>query len=337
MLIDNEYVMDRTEAINKIPAKPSLIGSMGFFKTRSVASDYITFDVREGSLKVLDDKLRSVADKNTRDQSGFDQHVLKIPHYPIESTITRDQLAGVRDFNSESEKSLAKAVAEHLEDHSDMIDYHHEYQQAKMLFNAQLVTDNFGTYDLASELGVSQGSQTLSYAADGDVLKQFRAMQNASKAGLMSGSARGFVMFAGNDLYEWLLTVPDLTKAMQMNGWAGANPLLGQVGEVGAGYSSFTFGGVTIVNYNDSFTKADGTQDQILADAEGLFVPRAQLGKHFFGPENTLTGLSGGGQRAFSRTVRDDRDRFITVESETNSLPILESVGSTIKVDFTDA
>lgn len=35
MLIDNEYVMDRTEAINKIPAKPSLIGSMGFFKTRT--------------------------------------------------------------------------------------------------------------------------------------------------------------------------------------------------------------------------------------------------------------------------------------------------------------
>ncbi|PWW28763.1 major capsid protein [Chromohalobacter israelensis] len=335
MLVDNEKIMDRTEAINKIPAKPALIGSMGFFKTRNVASDYITFDKREGSLKVINDKLRSTADKNTTDDKSFDQHVLKIPHYPVTSTITRDQLAGVRSFDSESEKSVAAALAEHLGDHSDMIDYHHEYQQAKMLFNAQLVTDNFGTYDLATELGVAQGTKTLSYTNAGDTLKQFREMQNASKAGLIGGRAQGFILFAGDDLYEWLLANGDFERAMQMNGWTGANPLMNEVGSVGAGYQAFTFGGTTIVNYNDSFTLPDGSQDQILPTAEGLLVPRAQLGKHFFGPENTLSGLSRGGQRAFSRTVRDDRDRFVTVESETNSLPILESVGASIKVDFT--
>jgi hypothetical protein len=217
MLIDNDKIVDRTEAISKIPASPGLIGSMNFFRTRNVASDYISFDVREGALKVLNDKLRSTADKNTVDDKSFDQHVLKIPHYPVESTITRDQLAGVRAFDSESEKSVANALAEHLGDHSDMIDYHHEYQQAKMLFNAQLVTDNFGTYDLASELGVSQGTKTLSYTNYGDTLKQFREMQNASKAGLVGGRAQGFILFAGDDLYEWLLANDDFERAMQMN------------------------------------------------------------------------------------------------------------------------
>lgn len=335
MLVDNDKVMSRTEAISKIPAKPSLIGSMNFFRTRNVASDYITFDVREGALKVLDDKLRSVADKNTVDDKSFDQHVLKIPHYPVESTITRDQLAGVRSFNAETEKSVASALAEHLSEHREMIDYHHEYQQAKMLFNAQLVTSNFGTYDLAAELGTLQGSQTLSYAAQGDTLKQFRAMQSASKNGLISGRAQGFYLFAGSDLYEWLLANPDFQRAFEMNSWSGANPLMNEFGQVAAGYQAINFGGVTVVMYDDSFTLPDGSQDQVLADAEGLLVPRAQLGKMFFGPENTLQGLSGGGQRAFSRTVVDDLSRFITVQSETNSLPILESVGATIKVDFT--
>lgn len=336
MLVDNEKIMDRTEAINKIPAKPSLIGSMGFFQTRTVNSDYITFDVQQGSLKVLNDKLRSVADKNTTDDKSFDQHVLKIPHYPVEDTITRDQLGGIRAFDSESEKTVAAAVAEVLGDHSEMVDYHHEYQQAKMLFNAQLVTSNFGTYDLASELGVSQGTKTLDDTNAGDLLNQLREAQNAAKAGLISGSARGFFLFAGSDLYNWLINSGDFIEAAKMNGFQGPNPLMNELGEIGAGYASFQFGGLTIVNYTDSFTLPDGSSDQILPDAEGLLVPRgARLGKHFFGPENTLTGLSRGGQRAFSRQVRDDRDRFISIESETNSLPILESVASTIKVDFT--
>ncbi len=335
MLVDNEKIMDRTEAINKIPAKPSLIGSLGFFQTRNVNSDYITFDVREGALKVLNDKLRSTADKNTTDDKSFDQHVLKIPHYPVESTITRDQLGGIRAFDSESEKTVAAAVADVMGDHSEMIDYHHEYQMAKMLFNATLVTSNFGTYDLASELGVAQGTKTLSYTNPGDTLAQFREMQRTSKNGLISGSARGFVLFAGDDLFEWLIANGDFTRAFELNMSGGPNPLLGELGQVAAGYTAFNFGSTTIVNYSDSFTLPDGSSDSILAAGEGLFVPRSRLGKHFFGPENTLTGLSGGGQRAFSRQVRDERDRFISIESETNSLPILESVGATIKVDFT--
>jgi len=335
MLVDNEFIMDRTEAINKIPAKPSLIGSMGFYRTRNVNSDYVTFDVREGSIKVLGDKLRSVADKNTTDDKGFDQHVLKLPHYPVESTITRDQLAGIRAFDSESEKTVAAAVAEHLGDHSEMIDYHHEYQMAKMLFNAQLVTDNFGTYDLASELGVAQGTKTLSYTNPGDTLAQFREMQRSARDGLTGGRAQGYVLFASDSMFEWLIANGDFTRAFELNMSGGPNPLLGELGQVGAGYNAFNFGSTTIVNYGDSFTLPDGSSDQILADGSGLFVPRAQVGKMFLGPQNSLSGLSGGGQRAFSRTVRDDRDRFISVESETNSLPILESVGATIKVDFT--
>lgn len=333
-VIDNQYIHDRTEAINKVPAKPGLIGSMGFFKTRTVNQDNITFDIREGSIKTLSDKLRSVADKGTIDEREYAQHVLKVPHYPQESTISRDNIAGIRDFDSEGQKQLASAIAEHLEDHADNIDYHIEYVQNKMLFDAQLVTDNYGTYDLATELGVSQGTKTLSYAATGDTLKQFREMQKTAKDGMNSGRVNGYCLFASEELFEWLLANPDFQRAFEMNAWSGANPLMNELGNVGAGYNAFNFGSTTIINYNESFTKADGSQDEILTAGSGLFVPRGQVGKVFYGPANTLTGLSRGGARSFARTVRDSRDRFVSVESETNVLPILESVGATIKVDF---
>lgn len=334
--LDSNQVVDRTEAINKIPSKPGLIQSLGFFKTRNVAKDTITFDVRDGAVSTLSDKLRSTSDKNTREEQPYDVHTLAIPHFPVESTISRDQIAGVRGFGSDFERSVASALAEHLEDHQSAIDYHVEYQQAKMLFDAQLVTDHYGTYDMATELGVAQGTKTLSYAAEGDTLRQFREMQSAAKSGLLGGGARGYYFLAGEEMYEWLLANADVREAMKHTAWQGANPILGEVDqEVAAGYQAFRLGNTTVVLYDDSFTLADGSQDAPLASTAGLFVPRAEIGKQFFGPENTLSGLSGGGQRAFSRTYRDHMDRFVNVNSETNSLPITEAVASTIKVDFT--
>ncbi|MCL7942234.1 major capsid protein [Halomonas sp. ATCH28] len=332
-VINNDLIADRTEAISRVPAKPGLISSMGFFKPRMSAQDNITFDIRDGSIKTLSDKLRSTADKNTVADREYAQHVLKIPHWPQSSLISRDNIAGIRAFDSEGQAQLASVIAEHLEDHAENIDLHLEHIQNKMLFDAKLVTDNYGTYDLAEEFGVQQGQKTLSYSQPGDTLKQFRELQNEGKAGLISGRSSGYVLFASEDLFEWLVANGDLVRAFEL-GMAGPNPLVNEMGDVGAGYQAINFGGTTIINYNDTFTLASGSKDSILAPGAGLFVPRTQVGKTFYGPENSMTGLSRGGARSFAKTIRDPRDRYVEVTSETNALPILESVGATIKVDF---
>lgn len=338
-VIDNDQVIDRTEGILKIPQEKTILSQLGFFKERNVNSSTITFDVKENTISALSDKLRSTDNKNSMAQSGHDQHVLKLPYFPIETVISADSLGGLRAFDTDQgQKTVAAEVAEHLSQHVARHTYTHEYQKAVMLFRGQLVTDYHSTYDMAAEFGVNMGSATLSYMNPGDTNAQLRAAMNQSKAGLLSGSPSSFVMFAGNDLYDWLLTNNDVTEAMKMFGWSGANPLMMEFGSLG-GYQSFSLGALTVVNYTDSYTLADGTQDQILPTAEGLLVPRTSngLGRHYFGPENSMRGLSVGGQKYFAKQVRDPSglDRFINMYSESSSLPVLESVGAAVKVDFT--
>lgn len=334
-ILDNTAVVDRTEALLKVKETPSLIQSLNVFRERMVNQDSVTFDIAQRSNTILSDKLRNVADTNTIADREFDQHTLHIPHFPQQSTLTRDQLMGIRDFDSEGQKALAKAIAEHLQDHSENIYQFLEYAYAQMLINGELVTDNYGTYSLAEEFGITRPTETFSYANPGDTLAQIRSAQNKAKAGLISGRASGYVMLASDDLFNWLLTGSgDLVRAFEMFLGTGSNPLMNSIGEVGAGYSAVSFGALTIVNYQDTFMRADGTQVQPLADGKGVLFPRARLGTAFYGPRSNLEGLSAGGQKMFAGTFTDPKMKYVEVESETNVLPIVESFGSVVEIDF---
>lgn len=337
-ILDSSKVVDRTEAILRIPEQKNLIGSMGWFGTKSIRGDHLTFDVMENSVRTLNDSLRSTDKRNSIEAKGFDVHSVHIPHYSLESVVTREQIGGIRAFDSEAEKQVATAVAEHLADHSANIDLHHEWQMANMLINAQLVTQEHSTYDMAAELGIAQGTMELTGATNpGDTLQQFRDMQRTVRDAFNGGRVGGYLFLAGDDLFDRLIQDGDILNSFEMfQATAQGNPLMNMVGEVGAGYQAFTFGNCTIINYQDSFSRPDGTTDQPLGAQEGLFTVRGQVGNMYYGSENTLQGLSRAGQRAFSRTINDEMGRFVNCYSETNSLPLLLNPGATIKVTHAD-
>jgi len=97
-ILNNTQVVDRTEAINLVTPTPTLIGSMGFFAAKPVASNVVQFDVKEDTFNILSDKQRNTTGKNAMPASPFAMHTLPIPHYPIEDSITYQQLSGIRGF-----------------------------------------------------------------------------------------------------------------------------------------------------------------------------------------------------------------------------------------------
>ena len=80
MILNNTQVVDQTKAIERIPFKNGLIGSLNLYREDVVRTDAVTFDVRENSLAVLDDHLRNVANKNGMEDAAYDIHTLAIPH-----------------------------------------------------------------------------------------------------------------------------------------------------------------------------------------------------------------------------------------------------------------
>lgn len=329
MIIDNTKVVDQTKAIELIPVKPGLIGALGFYRGEGVGTDAVTFDVKENSLAILDDKLRNVDNRNAMAPEQFDVHTLAIPHYPISNVIGREKLAGVRAFGKEAEQAIAVAVANELERQSQRHDLQEEFLKAQMLVNGRVVTSNFGTIDMATEFGVTRQTQVIDPAA---ALASIREAQRKAKDGLKTGGrAQGFIMLVGVEMFEALLTSEDVKTAYQFSN-AGGNPLRNELGSVANGYTMFRLGNVDVVLYDDTFADKAGSAVSVLNSKEGVMVPRAEIGRVFYGPASTLSGLGGFGSKRFATSYRDPKDRYIEVESEQSTLAINEQFAASVKL-----
>lgn len=331
-ILNNSQIVDMTTAIERIPFKPGLLSSLGLYRGVGVASDAVTFDVRQNTMAVLDDHLRNVAQKNGMEDVPYDIHTLAIPSYPIVNSIGREKLAGIRGFGSEAEQAVAAAVSEELERQSERHDVHYEHLAALMTMKGQIDTTHYGTIDAATEFGVTRPTQSIT---DGQVAADLRAAQSKSKAGLMNGGrTQGYIVFAGADLFEAIVSSTDVETAWQFAQGSQMNPLRNELGVVGNGYTMFRFGNTDIILYEDTFQDKAGNTITPLDAGEGVMVPRTELGRAFFGPASTLSGLGSIGSRRFASTYRDPRDRYIEVESEQNVLVLAEQFGATVELSI---
>lgn len=323
-ILNNSQYADRTEAINRIPFKPNLITALGIFGEQTVTSDVVTFDERDNKLVLLDDKLRNSDKKNGIDAKSYKTHLLEVPHYPVESTITVKQLKGIRNFDTDVEQAIENAVAEDLIKHVDKHDNQLEYLQANMLCSGVLATENYGTLNMFTEFGVTKKTAEIDFADAQAMEPQFRAITNLIKKA-STGRYKGYVVLAGQDFFSAFTNHPDVRDGFVI---AGQNsPLRNELGEVANGYASLQYGNVTVIQYDDVFTDADGsTAVQPLADDEAVMFPRGMLGSTFFGPVSKLSGVGAAGAKRFASSYRDIKDRYVEMESEQNTLVVLQEI-----------
>lgn len=320
-VFNNFEVVDQTQAINLIPRKPGLLGALGLFREETVSTDAVSFDVRENTVAILDDHLRNVAQKNSTEDAPFNIHTLAIPHYPIEKVIGREKLAGVRGFGQEGEQMIAAAVAEELEKQALRHDVHEEYLKAAMAIKGEVVTTHYGTFNMATEFGFTQPQQVIEGSA---VAAGLRAAMQKSRDGLRTGGrVAGYIALVGAEMFEHIIASEDVEKAYQFS-QAGGNPLRMELGEVANGYTLFRWGNIDVVLYDDTFQDKEGNTITILGDEEGVLIPRTEIGRVFYGPASTLSGLGKYGDKRFARSWRDPKDRFVEVESEQSTLVINE-------------
>ena len=330
-ILNNTQVVDRTQAIERIPFKQGLIGSLDLYRTEQVRTDTITFDVRETSFAILDDHLRNVAQKNSTEDSPFKMHTLPVPHYPIVKTLGREKLAGVRGFDKESEIIIAQAIGAELEKQAERHDVHEEYLKAQMTLNGVVVTNNYGTINMATEFGVTRPTQAVRAA---NVLEDLQAAMSKSKANLKTGGrVSGYILFASPSLFNAIILSDDIKTAYQFS-QANGNPLRNELGSVANGYTMFRFGNVDVVLYDDAFQTKDGSSVTVLEEGKGVLVPRTKLGATVYAPASTLSGLGSVGSKRFAQTYRDPKDRYIEVESEQSTLVINEQFGATVEISI---
>lgn len=334
-IINNSQYMDRTSALEQVPFKPNLIGALGFFREQSVGSDAITFDVRENSLFVLEDHLRNTDGKNSLDASQYDIHTMAIPHYPVETAISRNRLAGVRGFGKDTEQAIEAEVAKELVRHGEIHDEHYEFLRSMMVCQGVVATTYYGNISAAAEFGVTRPSVPVDFADTVRLEAQIRAAQQTAKKGLLNGGRiQGWVILAGPEWFDKFVGHADIREGYALK---GDSPLRNELGTVANGYSVFRYGNIDVIMYDDSFSKKDGTVVTPLDPAKAVLLPRSVLGSAFFGPVSKLSGVGSMGAKRFASSYRDPKDRYVEMESEQNTLVILEQLGATVELTIAPA
>jgi len=328
-ILNNTQVVDRTDAINLIKPIPQLISSLGLFKAAPVATNVIQFDYKEDTFNILSDKQRNTTGKNAMSSEFYRMHSLPIPHYPVENSITYNELSGIRGFGIDTERTIETAVADELERQAVRHDIHNEYLRAAMLLNGQVVTTHFGTIDVYNEFGVTRQTEAINMGSG--VLTGFLSATQKAKKGLKNGSqVRGYICLCGASFFNQLINTAEV-KAAYTNSQSNGNPLRNELWEAMAGYTVFRYGNIDFVLYTDEFTDNNGLIT-ILDPAKAVLFPRATLGQEWYGPVSKLSGIGASGAKRFASSYRDPKDRFVDVESEQNTLVLTTQCAASVLI-----
>lgn len=329
-------VVDRTGAINNIETIPTLFTSLGLLQEVGVAADSVTFDVRDNVLAVLNDHKRNVAQVNGLDEKSYAVHTLAIGHFPIETTITRDQLAQNRGFGKQGRDSVAEAVVAELEHHAEQHQYHRDFMFARALSGVVEYT-KFPAVNFYTEFGLSKPTESVDLSTATELSSTINSAMAKAKAGYKGGSRiRGYYGLCSASFFDGLMANTSF-REVYVNVDGAPNPLRDALPEVAGQYRAISFAGVTWIRIDDEFAKQDGTKVAAIEDKKCLLVPNVELGKVYYGPSKTLSGLGQVGQRMFASTHREERDRFILADSEANILPIVEQIGAIVEITNTAA
>jgi len=162
-----------TEGIDKIPYDPGRIQQMGLFNTEGITTEFAKIEERHGKLTLIQS-----APKGTMPEFDIERsrnaRLFEVPYLPQNDSITANDVANVREFNSANRMEgvgsvVADRMAQLKQNHSATWEWH----MAKALNGEVLDADGTTViYNWYNEFNITQKVFTITDSIDGDVQKQ---------------------------------------------------------------------------------------------------------------------------------------------------------------------
>jgi len=107
---DSAYdVYALTDAINKMPFKPSRIGKTGLFESKGVTTTSIQIEEKDKVLSLIQTSARGTPPRVATPEKRT-MRTLVIPHLSLDDTVMADEIQNVRAFGSQSELQSIQAI-----------------------------------------------------------------------------------------------------------------------------------------------------------------------------------------------------------------------------------
>lgn len=307
-----------TEAVRRSQTIPGLIGSLGLFTPKPVRTRTVAVEVKGNTLNIIQTS-EPGAPRTRRANNKGDIRDLRVRRIEEASTITAEQLQGIRAFGSETElKTLQKEVAERQQDIIDDLSATVERLRLSCINGVLVDADDTTIYDYYATFGFSQPAEIdFNWAARTGCKKFVANNVTRPMVRALGGSATPnmrILALCGDDFFDDLQENGEYRDTFKNT--ERASELLKNTA-----FQSIEAWGVTWVNYRGT----DDNSKVAIGVDKVKFVPVGvrNLFQEAFAPAPTFGFVNTMGQEWYSRIVVDkDREEWADVEIESHRLPI---------------
>jgi hypothetical protein len=284
-------MFELSSAVQKMDYSPSMLGAMNLFEPKPVRTKNVWVDRKTDTLNLIGFSERgSAPNQNTR--YSRDMLGLTIPRLAVQDTVWAHEVAGLREFGSETElMSVQREIADRLAKMRQKIEYTEEYLRLAAIQGLALdPADGSTYYNYYTQFGESQDTAT-SFELDvtttdvaGICRGLVRSIMRSAKGAWIEGRSRVHSL-VGDSFFDALIAHPNVQK-FWLN-WQAAAEMRGI-----DPFSQFDFGGIVFHNYrgsDDNSTIAIATAEAkfFIVGGDGIFVKAMAPADEFMPYVNT--------------------------------------------------
>lgn len=311
-----------TDAINRMPFKPSRIGKMGLFSDRGIPTTVAVVEEKDGVLALIPTAARGGIPTV---QPNSDRHVrnFAVPHIPLVATVRADEVQDVRVFGSEDQlQGVAQVVNDKIEamrqSHEMTLEYHRLGAIKGLVLDSDGVTV---VYNLFTEFGCTQLAPVLGGFAEFD----FTAATPAVKVTCLN-IIRAIETNLGNAPYSYIHCFCDATFFDGLTNEAGVIAAYAAQTYLASHDSAalledrrrgFFYGGIYFEEYPGTVGGV-----QLLEAGAAYFFPVGCPGLFTttYAPADYIETANTIGRPLYAKQERMDFDKGVMLETQSNPL-----------------
>jgi len=318
-----------TAAINALPYKPKLLGSMGVFQVTPINTTVAKVEKREGRLSLLMTSGRGTVG-NVRLQPERVVRTFGLPHVPQYQTIMADDIQNIRAFGSESELEAASAVMnDNLQGCRDNHEATHEYHRIGAIKGTILDGDGVTVlYNLYTEFDVAQTQLTFTYAST-DPKSLADDIVRSTADGLGNDMFTGIVALCGDNFFSQF-TANSKVKETYLNWSSNLWSRQAQLGpEYGPYANGFEWCGVLWLNYRGKIGDVS-----FVPDEEAYTFPMGvnQMFQSVCGPGDAIGAVNTRGQLLYASQYVLPHEVGVEIKTTSDTLMLNSRPAACIKL-----
>jgi hypothetical protein len=322
MLVNNFTNAELTAAINKFPVQWGLIGQMGLFPSRGVASRSVVIEEASGALAVLPSHewggSGTTAGAVSRNTVAFG-----IKQTVHEDVVMPGDVQDVRDFGVEGLNTVAAEVARRLQRMRAKHDITLEWKRMGALKGQVTNGDGSVIANLFSAFGVTQVTvDFLLGTSSTSVLSKCADVINQIQDNLKGDTMTGVTALVSPEFYSRLIEHDKVKDAYKYHSEAAAR--LGQDMR-----SGFPFGGINFIEY-----RASVSGNRLIAANEGHAFPVGTMDSFatYFAPADFNETVNTIGLPFYVKQWEREGGRGIVLHTQCNSLPVCHQPSVLVKL-----